>query len=119
MAFEVNEKTTSRVTGVFRDEANAVIGTTEMTTLVATLYDKVAGTIINSRDEQDVLNTNGGTLDASGNFTIQLDVADNIILDQTNVYEVHVLLLEWTYDSGAKGGNQEIELYVVNLANVT
>ena len=119
MAFEVTEQSTASVSGIFKDELNAVIGSGDMTTLIGTLYEEVTEVVINSRDEQDMLNANGATLDGSGNFTLQLDPADNAILVDANEYEIHVLLLEWTYASGAKGGNAEVSVYVKNLAGVS
>ena len=61
----VNEKITARYTADIQDhEENAIAGSS-LTTLTLTLYDKVTGTVINSRDNQDVLNTNGVSVDES------------------------------------------------------
>lgn len=119
MAFEVNEKTSSRLTGIFKDETGAVVGSSGMVSIAATLTDKVTGAVINSRSSQDVLNANGGTLDADGNFVLTFAPGDHEIQNQALDYEVHVLLLDWVFASGAKGGTEEQDIYVHNLSNVT
>jgi hypothetical protein len=119
MAFQVNEQSTALLSGIFTDEAGAVVGSGEMDTIKATLYNRSNEQIINSRNEQDILNANGGTLDVSGNFTFTFDPADGEIINTEEPYEVHILLLEWTFASGTKGGNQQVELTVMNLPYVS
>ncbi|MFN0156759.1 MAG: hypothetical protein ACKVRP_01650, partial [Bacteroidota bacterium] len=66
-----------------------------------------------------VLGANGGALDVSGNFTLDLSPLDNPVMSSTIIgAEHHVLLLEWTYQSGAKAGKQELTLAVKNLSKV-
>ena len=116
-SFNVNENTTVRVSGQFTDETGAVIGSGSMQTLAVTLYDRATGAAINGRTGQNVLNANGGTLDVSGNFALQLDPADTAIIG-TDRIETHVLRMDWTWSSGNKAGRAEMTLVVNNLVGV-
>lgn len=119
MVHELNEGVSATLTGVFKSDTGSLIGSGQMSTLSATLYDKVSGSIINSRNKQNILNTNGGTLDGSGNFAFEFLPADNAILTASIAgAEHHVLLLEWTYQGGAKAGKQEFQMAVRNLSKV-
>ncbi|MFN0159284.1 MAG: hypothetical protein ACKVRP_14585 [Bacteroidota bacterium] len=105
MAYEINEGVSAMLSGVFKSDSGSLVGSGQMTTVVATLYDKTSGSIINSRNKQSVLGANGGVLDVSGSFTLDLSPLDNPILNATITgAEHHVLLLEWT-DSRILMGN--------------
>ena len=71
-------------------------------TLKATLTRMYAPfTIINGRNGQDVKDTNGGSLEDSGQFTLELAEEDNVLVDtilEDDEYESHRLLIKWTYD---------------------
>ncbi len=115
----IPEKTTQKLTFVVQDENEAAVGSGDITTLTVTLYDEATGTVINSRTDTDILNANGGTLDASGNGTWTMDPADNPIING-KAYEAHIALFEWTFGiAGAKAGRQTVRLMVVDLAKVT
>ena len=111
------ERKTVRITAVIKDETNTVIPSTSLNTLTLTLYNKTDLTILNSRDGQDILNTNGGTVDSSGNFVLTLTPADMIVVHTVKTQETHIALIEWTYGSG-KAGGYEIEFTVDNLSYV-
>ncbi len=84
-------------------------------TLTATLYDRDTDEVINDREEQDVLNANGGTMHAtSGAFSLVLGADDNVIVNDAKATEVHMLLLELvlTNDTGL---NWERKVVVTNL----
>lgn len=116
---QVNEQVSALVTGQFRKDNDDLLPYTTMSTITMTLYDKVTGAIINSRDHVNIFNTGGGTLDALGYFTLILAPEDNVILNPAvNLQELHVLLLEWTYEGGTKKGKQEILIGVKNLQKV-
>src|SRR5262245_61380196 len=87
------------------------------TTVTLTLY--LAGdedAIINSRDEQNVLNANNVTIDSSGNLLWSIQPADLAIVgSDTQPYEIHVALFEWTWGSGQKG-NKDYGLIVEKVA---
>lgn len=114
----ITEKTTARLTGQLLDETGAGVPASSLTTLKLTLYDKLTGTVINSRDQQDVLNTNDVTIDNSGNLVWTMKPADNVILDDTLNVETHVALFEATWSS-SKAANMELEFQVRNLARVS
>jgi hypothetical protein len=57
------------------DEAGDAISGAAITAITATLRSLDAGTVINSRDAQSVLNTNGGTV-TGGTFRLDLSPAD-------------------------------------------
>ena len=74
---EVIEGTTPVITAAIEDEDGAGF---KPTTLVLTLYDERTETIINAREAQDVLDTNGVTVTSGGAFEWQLEVADAAIV---------------------------------------
>lgn len=120
----VNERTTVRIATTITDENQVAIPGTSLTTLVLTLYARdAAKTIINSRNKQNVLNSNGCTIDANGNLVMILTPLDGIIVDVTASpppasIEEHVLLFEGTFAAGAKAFVKEILLKVKNVEKV-
>ena len=115
----VNEKITARYTADVQDHVGNAIAGSSLTTLTLTVYDKSTGDVINSRDAQDVLNTNGVTVDGSGNLIWVIDPDDNAIVTSTSKVEKHIALFEWTWDSGNKEGKHEVVIQVKNLTKVT
>lgn len=118
---EVLERTTRKFTGaVFKDDAGDPIPAGSLTTLTLTLYDKSSGNIINSRNGTDVLNANGGTVDAAGNFEMLFTHLDNVIVGSPAIgeFETHVALFEWTYSAGSRHGKYELEIRVKQLDKV-
>ncbi len=126
MAFQVNERVSSRLSGVFKDEAGNVLGSGDMTNIVVTFYDKSTGGIINEIDEHPLFPTGDptsdrpvATLDEDGNFIMTWGPLSNALINATIVgSELHVILLKWTYLGGGRTGRQEIFLAVKNLAQV-
>ena len=116
--FNVREKTTRRYTAVLKDETGAAVGSGSLSSLKLTLYNKVDGAIINTRNQQNVLNLNGVTVDASGNLTWTMDPADNPIIDTTLSYEEHVALFEIGWSSDAKKNNHEVIIRVENVNKI-
>ena len=116
---QVNERVTTRITGTITDEAGDALGADDLTTLVLTIYSAITGDIINSVDGVDILNTGRGSFTGSA-FTLTLTPADNQIVDSTPIgeFEVHYLLIEWTWASGVKAGNQVIRLDVLSMLKV-
>jgi len=101
--------------GKIVDEFGAAIGSARMTTLVMTLYEDVAlYPIVHARDHVSELNTDIGTLDVNGNLVIELTAADMVLLG-AGPTENHVMLLEWTYDTGSKAGNHEVQFTVATI----
>jgi len=114
----VLERVTRLYTAVIKDEAGVVIPAAQIGTLTLTLYNKKTGAIVNSRTDVNILNANGGAVDASGNLSFLFTPADMAILDTTVQSEIRVGLFEWTYGGGAKEGRHEIEFAVRNLGKV-
>lgn len=85
--------------------------------IVLTLYndDKVR-TKLNGVDHINVFNFGRGTFGSTdGLLTIMLQPADNGILDANKMYEDHVALIEFVYDSGAGNGRHEMQFRVNNM----
>ena len=114
----VREGCTAKYTATIKDESGAALAAAALHTLTLTLYDQTSETILNSRNRQDVLNTNNVAIDASGVLTWTMQPADNAVLDATQKVERHVALFEWTWDSGAKAGKYEVKIDVENLKKV-
>ena len=117
--FTVREKTTRRYTAVLKDETGAAIGSGTLSSLKLTLYNKADGSIINTRNQQNVLNANGVTVDSSGNLTWTMDPADNPVIDAVKDYEEHVALFEIGWSGDAKKNNHEVIIRVENVNKIT
>jgi hypothetical protein len=108
----VRERATAKYTATLQDENGTVIPLADLTTLKLTLYDKQTDEIINSRDEQGVLNENDVTFHAtSGLLTWTMKPADNVIIGSAP-REEHIALFEWTYAAGAKAGHHAASIIV-------
>lgn len=118
---ETREGATSRITGTLVDETGTGITLGYLVSVTLTLTDQETGAVINSRDQQDVLNANDVTIDANGNLTWILAPEDNVILSSTinslGIVERHVALFEWVYATSRKG-NCEIYIDVSNVPGV-
>lgn len=117
---EFAEKKTAKITATLNDEDGNALALASVNALTLTLYDELTGSIINSRNGADIKNTGGGTLHAtSGAFTLTLAPADMAINDTARDDEVHVALVEWTYNASADAGGKEIRFKILNLLKVT
>jgi len=114
---ELNEQTTGRYTATMRDETGATIDGTAMTTLTLTLYDKRTGSIINSRNAQNVKNANGVAVTAAGVLTWTISTSDSVMVGRQD-RERHVALFIGTWDTGTKKFTHPVEMDVINLAKV-
>lgn len=115
----IAEKTTAKITAKVVDETGAGIPAGSLTTLTLTVYAEADPTVVvNSRNQQNVLNANDVTIDASGNLTYQMQPADNAIMDTSRSWERHVLLFEWSW-GGGKAGKHEVVVQVINMAKVS
>lgn len=113
--FEAKEQNSARYTAVIKDEAGAAVSVDSLVTLTLTLYDQDTETILNDREDQDVLNANGVTVDINGALVWLLEPEDNEIVNDGKRYEDHVALFEFTYGAGgAKAGTWEVLLTVRN-----
>jgi len=116
--FHVREKTTRRYTAALKDETGAAVGSGALSSLKLTLYNRADGSIINARNQQNVLNANGVVVDSGGNLTWTMEPADSPIVDATLSYEEHVALFEIGWSSDAKKNNHEVIIRVENVNKI-
>lgn len=111
------EGKTAFITAELVDQADLPIVKANINALTLTLYDMATLGLINSRDNQNILDTNGGSLHATdGTLTIELSPLDMVIVSALNPpprYEHHVARIEWTYNTTRKG-SCDIEFRVEN-----
>jgi hypothetical protein len=125
--FQARESSSSKLSAVIKDETETVIPAASIDTLTLMLYDQATElaspgsttAIINARNRQNVLNTNGCTVDSSGNLVMTFSPADNMIVQSTESWERHVALFEYTYAAGLKAGKEEVLIDVVNYSRTT
>lgn len=90
--------------GRLQDENGAGVGTSILTSLTGTLYDRstTQRTIINSRSNQDILNNNQCTMDADGNFRFDWLPTDQVFINPNRDGEEHVFRIQakWTSTDG-------------------
>jgi len=111
------EKTQYTYRTVLKNDVGVAIGPADLTALQGTLFDQDTGAIINSFDTVGILNTDRGTLDASGNLAITLRPADMVILNAALAYETHILKIRLTF--GATGErNHSVGFRVENMSRV-
>jgi hypothetical protein len=98
----VRERSTGTYTATLQDEAEVVIPSASLTTLTLSVYDVRTGTVLNNRNNQNVLNANNVTVHAtSGLLTWSVQSADNAMVSTRSV-ESHIAVFEYTWASGAK-----------------
>lgn len=107
-------------TFVGADAAETVLVPNAVTSILATLTTK-AGAIVNGRDDQEVKNAAGGTLDAAGIFTLRLSgTADHVRLTSDAIEERRLTLVV-TYqrlDGNPDRLTHEIRYFIYDLAQV-
>ena len=124
--YTTDEATTPVYSFQMTDSADgSTIAESTLLTIILTYYNLRTGTIINSRDGQDIHDTNDGTVSSVGLVTwglVLLDtVIEDIVVTEVGEYEVHRALFEWTYtssDTTTKSGKDEIDIRVLNLNKV-
>src|SRR5690606_4766872 len=113
---EVGEGTTALITGTIRDHAGLGF---KPDTLTLTLYEQLSGTILNNRDQESILDANGGTVSSAGALAAKRSPAHNALLSQTRSHEDHVALLRWTYNGGADAGWAEVVFRIHNQLKIS
>ena len=120
---EVEEGESCDVVATFYDTDGSALAKASIATLTATLQDATTNAAINSRDGQDVLDANGGTVTTAGVLTLKLQPADNTNVGSSKgEVESHYLLLQWTWVDGAavtRTGRQEYEIFVRVITDAT
>ena len=92
----VNAGASSRLRARLRDFDDEVLPKSAITGLMLTIKDE-AGNVINSRNEQPILDMNNGSLAEDGWVTIKLQPADNALQSTTEKVEWHYVQLVWTW----------------------
>lgn len=117
--FPINELSTGSYTAVIvGNDGVTPLPAVTLATLTLTLYViKGDGTqaVVNGRNVQNVLNQNNVTVDANGNLTWAIQVADTTLVE-TIPFEIHRAVFAWTWASGA--GNHEVWLVTRQLIRV-
>jgi hypothetical protein len=101
-----------------RDAAGAVVSSTQMSTMLLTLYQKQPPDypVIGAVEQVDVKNDGArGVITTTGIFTLKLTKADTVLVSPTHGYEIRVALVEWTAGA-SKAGVVEYEHVVENIA---
>ena len=125
----IAEDATFSIAFTVRDHDGQALGAAQLDSLTLTLFDEASGSVINGREGTDILNTNGGTLDAQGEGAWTGTPADAPIVGTPvperslgkrtgRMVEDHIALFAWTWDSGAKQGRESVRLRVVDLDHV-
>lgn len=117
----IQEGESQNIEGTLVDGSGVAIPLAGLATFTLTLFNEFDLSIINSRTGQDILNTNGGTVNDPASFILRLDAADAVIIDGDTAnpkvrgdVEAHIARLFWTWDDGVaeRTGIQEIRLRV-------
>lgn len=94
----VDSKESAVITAVLKDVNDAAINKSVLQSLTLTLVNAEDGTVLNGRDQQNILDANNGSVTAAGVVTIKLQPADNAVCGaNTNELEDHYATLRWTY----------------------
>lgn len=121
LATTLLEGQTGLYTVDIEDENGNAVDISQLTTFTLTYYDKETREIINSRDGQDVFQTNDVTIATAigpplvTTLTWSIQPNDAIIIDDRRAQEHHVALFEWTWGGGARHAAHSIDFIVENL----
>lgn len=99
----VLEGSSCDIIATFVDANGAAIAKASLISLVATLFDEATGAAINSRNSQNVLDANNGTVASDGTLTLRLGPSDAAIVGSSlsaGDVELHRLRLRWTWSDG-------------------
>jgi len=110
----VNEGTTAQYTCTLTDHTGQPINPVAMTEILATLTT-ADGTVVNTREAQSVLDTNGGTLALGGLFTLVLGEDDTVAIG-TQALQLRRLTLQAAYATGTL--THQVQFYIRALADV-
>lgn len=87
----------------------------QVTSIKFSLRDHRTGALINARYRVEVLNQNGGTLDANGVFSMVLTAADTATTGTASLQKRRAIF-EVAYNAGVE--NHEVYFYVENLRDI-
>jgi hypothetical protein len=119
--YKVDELSYGVYTTTLKDEDGVVIALSAIDSITMTIIEFTGDTVINSRNGQDVLNTNNCTMHAtSGLFTWEIQTGDTaIVLASPSLVsrEVHLVTITVVWNT-TKQMHREIKLRVRNLSSV-
>lgn len=113
----VDEGESLPLSGYLKDPSGTTFVKTEIQSLTATLLNANDNSVINSRNQQSILDTNNGILNDDGLLELNLTAADHPIVDSTNTSEERILIIEWTYldeSAAVQTGTLKYEYSVLN-----
>lgn len=118
----IDEGESFEVYGTFKDGDNNAILESNISAFTVTLFDEETETIINSRNETDVLDANIGVVDLAGTFTLRFTGSDSPIVSSSlsvSDVESHIVRLKWTWNDGVsdRNGISEHRIYVRKIAS--
>jgi hypothetical protein len=95
----VRELSSGQYTSVLTDEFGVALPS--LTTLTLSLYDKASLTVLNTRNNQNVLNLNNVTFSA-GTLTWMVQPADHTVVSASVTLERHRGVFEFTWPGGKR-----------------
>lgn len=116
------EGSTPIYTGQIRDVFGAGIPATAFSSLTLSIVSTLTGEVINGVDAVDILNTGRGTIDSSGNLTIQLESGDTSLSTFPGQARVqYSMIIDWTYETvvaptSSGSGRHQVNFSVLALA---
>jgi hypothetical protein len=116
----VNERTSTKYTSdPLTDENGDVVAGSTLSAATLTFYDLKTGTIINSRNAQNVNQANGVTIADTGVVTWLMPPADNPIINDKATQETHVAVFDFRWDAGASRAVHEFRVLVNNIGKLS
>lgn len=104
------------------DEGNVTVDASQINELTLTYYDWADGTIINTRQDQNILNANNVTLITPPGLplittlTWDIQVADTAIVHPGLPWEVHVAVFRWSWAGMARHWGHQMAFGVRRLS---
>lgn len=115
---EVMEGGTVKITGQFTNSDNEVLDKDSLASLTASL--QYGNQYINGRQDQTILDANGGTVSTDGELTLYLGSSDNINLESdTDKLEPHVLTIKWQWVDESSVTRDDLAQYIIYVQPVT
>lgn len=101
------EGSTPIYTGQLLDNYGVGIPAASLLDLTLTILDTLSGAVINGCFEVDILNSDRGVVDASGNMTVTLQTGDTSLDDVPSAAQIQrSLIFSWTTTSNLVGGHE-------------
>lgn len=94
---------TPSYTATIIDEDNDPVPSSVLSSVTLSIVDTASGSIINGVSAVNILNNDRGTVDQSGNLTVNLAASDTQIFNPANNLESRSLVITWVI-SGVGGG---------------